>query len=421
VHRLQPSSGSARAAKLIPYTRGLQRELSRAIDPWIADLYRAHPRVVGGPSYWSVTPPFQAPAVASTSVVPVGFEDDTRYLGGARAWLARVALVAPTFHRGRPLDLDAFHLATLRALLLARDLRLISIWHPSFLLLLIDALAAHWDRLLDDVGRADRRRADEIRAARPDDVRRIWPSLAVVSCWADGASRPAAAALRDRLSGIACQPKGLIATEGVVTIPFGDRRPVAIRSHFYEFIGDAGRARLAHELEIGREYAVVLTTAGGLYRYRLGDRVRVDGFAGRTPSLAFVGRDDRVCDACGEKLSDGFVAGVIDALCRNRERPRFAMLAPDEGPDGRAYTLFVDGEFARRPGLAHALEAGLRRNPHYAWCVDLGQLRPARVAPVGEGADRRYVDACVARGRRIGDVKPVSLDPWPDWRRVLTS
>lgn len=30
----------------------------------------------------------------------------------------------------------------------------------------------------------------------------------------------------------------------------------------------------------------------------------------------------------------------------------------------------------------------LRRNPHYAWCVDLGQLAPASVAAVGPEADR---------------------------------
>ena len=38
VRRLSPSSGSTRAEKLVPYTRGLRQELSRAVDPWIADL-----------------------------------------------------------------------------------------------------------------------------------------------------------------------------------------------------------------------------------------------------------------------------------------------------------------------------------------------------------------------------------------------
>ena len=42
--------------KLIPYPRGLQRELNRAVGPWIVDLYRRHPSLVAGPAYWSISP-----------------------------------------------------------------------------------------------------------------------------------------------------------------------------------------------------------------------------------------------------------------------------------------------------------------------------------------------------------------------------
>src|SRR5262245_61182077 len=36
VRRLVPSSGSTSAAKLVPHTRTLQQEFSRAVDPWLA-------------------------------------------------------------------------------------------------------------------------------------------------------------------------------------------------------------------------------------------------------------------------------------------------------------------------------------------------------------------------------------------------
>ena len=47
--------------------------------------------------------------------------------------------------------MDAFRYATLRHLLQADDLRLISVWNPTFLTLLLDALAANWGPLLDDL------------------------------------------------------------------------------------------------------------------------------------------------------------------------------------------------------------------------------------------------------------------------------
>jgi hypothetical protein len=251
-------------------------------------------------------------------------------------------------------------------------------------------------------------------------VRDIWPRLGVVSCWADGAAELSANHLARALPGITVQPKGLIATEGIVTIPFDGLHPLAIRSHFFELIDPDGRCRLPHELERGVEYAPLITTAGGLYRYHLGDRVVVDGWIEQTPSLRFVGRGDRVSDRCGEKLSDGFVGGVLARIFEQSAVPRFAMLAPEHTTDGLAYTLLIEPAGPVSPDLAAALEHELRSNPHYAWCVDLGQLRPARVVCVGPDADRVYTDACVARGQRLGDVKPVSLHADSGWERLYT-
>ena len=41
-----------------------------------------------------------------------------------------------------------------------------------------------------------------------------------------------------------------------------------------------GGTLLPHEATIGRDYELVITNLGGLYRYRIGDVVRVAGFHG---------------------------------------------------------------------------------------------------------------------------------------------
>lgn len=427
VNRLVPSSGSTAAVKLIPYTAALQREFSEAVDAWIADLYLRRPGLALGPAYWSITPA-TAPArafVEQQCSVAIGFDDDSAYLGGVRSALARAVMAVPATVRLSS-DLTAFRRTTLRHLLCARGLRLISVWHPSFLSTLLDALTDDWGAILDDVSAIDASRARDLRRLAPDQIPAIWPALRLISCWGDGPARANADALAMRIPGVEVQRKGLLATEGVVTIPFRGQHPLAIRSHFFEFLAADGRAMLAHQLEPDVEYSVILTTAGGLYRYHLADRVMVTGRVERTPSLAFVGKDDRVSDRRGEKLSDGFVARVFDRLfAAPRLRPRFAMLAPEERGSGVCYTLFIEegppkgGHDEDAARLAAMLEAGLRSNPHYAWCVDIGQLRPARVVRVRPGADRAYVDFCVAQGQRIGDVKPVSLHPGTEWGRVL--
>jgi GH3 auxin-responsive promoter len=447
VSRLAPSSGSTRAAKLIPHTASLQREFSLAIDAWIADLFRRHRSLVGGPAYWSVTPAISFDAIAAARLgaappaVPIGFDDDSAYLGGFRQMISRALLAVPDEIR-LVTDQQAFRYITLLFLVHARDLRLISVWHPSFLTRLLEALPEYFDRLIADVARGTLNppgvlprqvrallaprldpnppRAKELRCAGAKTVSDIWPELGVVSCWADGPAALAANHLARALPGVTVQPKGLIATEGIVTIPFAGLHPLAIRSHFFEMVDPDGQCRLPHELEHGVEYAPIITTAGGLYRYRLGDRVVVDGWIERTPSLRFVGRGDRVSDRCGEKLSDGFVTAVLARIFEASVVPRFAMLAPEPTADGIAYTLLIEPAGPLSPNLAALLERELRANPHYAWCVDLGQLRPARVVCVGPHADRVYIEACVARGQRLGDVKPVSLHADSGWERLYT-
>jgi hypothetical protein len=72
--------------------------------------------------------------------------------------------------------------------------------------------------------------------------------LALISCWADAHATGPARGLRARLPDVEFQPKGLLATEAFVTIPFRGAWPVAIRSHFFEFLEEDGSLKLADEL-----------------------------------------------------------------------------------------------------------------------------------------------------------------------------
>src|SRR5256885_11782413 len=89
------------------------------------------------------------------------------------------------------------------------------------------------------------RRAAELEQAGPSDYRRLWPRLGLVSCWGDAHAATHLAGLNNALPGVRIQPKGLIATEAFVTLPFAGATPLAIRSHFFEFRRDDGKVLLA--------------------------------------------------------------------------------------------------------------------------------------------------------------------------------
>ena len=418
VTRLATSSGSTRARKLIPYTPLLQREFNRAIGPWMTDVYWSNPSLAAGCAYWSITPVASPPESSrqSPNAPPISFDEDSAYLGGLRKRLVDAVMAVPADVRYVG-EIDAFRAVTLRHLLRRRDLRLISVWHPSFLELLLDFAEARWNDLIADAARDDPSRGTELRRVSPGAWNQVWPDLALISCWADAHAAGPAQSLRRRMRHVRLQPKGLLATEAFVTIPFRDAWPLAIRSHFFEFVAEDGSIRLAHELRLGQCCGVVVTTGGGLSRYRLGDRVEVDGFVGRTPSLRFIGRDDHVVDRFGEKLSEAFVGSTIrDVLSGAGIAATFSMLAPD----GSRYTLFIQSHDPLPSALTARLDDALRANPHYDYCRRLGQLQAPAVFPIDGNAYEQYIAALQNGGMRAGDAKPAPLSGRSDWAAHFT-
>ena len=439
VRGLGLSSGSVSAAKRIPFTRRLQREFRRAIAPWVVDLHRGRPELVLGCSYWSITPVVRDPS-PEPGVIPVGFEEDGEYLGGAWKRLVDATLAVPGAVR-LVRDVDAFRYVTLLFLLRRPDLSLVSVWHPSFLTLLLDALTPHWDSLVNDVRqgtircpsrlpaaierdlrsrlRPNPRRAEELAATGPEEYTAIWPRLQIVSCWADGHAAFSLNVLKRMLPRVHIQPKGLLATEAVVTLPFEGLTPLAVRSHFFEFLRE-GRAYLAHQLVPGEVYSVVVTTGGGLYRYRLEDTVEVNGFVRKTPSLRFVGKQDCVSDLCGEKLNETFVARALDEVCeRLGMAPRCALVAPDLSGMPPAYTLYLEIDAQPPAALSRLLDEHFAMNPHYGYCRTLGQLAPVRLFRVTGPMFSLYINRCRDLGQRLGDVKPLALSRMAGWSDVF--
>ena len=446
----EKTTGSTAASKHVPYTASLLRELQSAVLPWMADLYRRRPALLLGGAYWSVSP-LAAGAERTPGGVPVGFEDDLQYFGALGPALARVMLAPPGL--ARIADVETCRYATLRFLLESEALRLISVWHPSFLVLLEDALDAHAERLIEDVRQGTLRPPTpllpEVHQAlerrlrpRPERAARLrwcwgrdgkltaeaaWPHLQVVSCWADAAAAPYAAELARRHPGALLQPKGLLATEGVVSVPWGTGpgSVLAVTSHVLEFVDEEApgeRPRLADELEDGRRYSVLITNGGGLYRYALGDVVRVVGREEATPRVEFVGRGRQVSDLFGEKLHESRVREVVEAALHEAAlAPSFALVAPEAGAPP-AYALFLEcadlpeGALSR---VVHRVERELLEGHHYAYCRRLGQLGPLRGFRVRAGGARAYFERLVAAGQRAGTVKPALLSAETGWSERL--
>lgn len=396
------TSGSGAEHKDVPYTNALLREFQSALVVWLASLVRDCP-AIAGPCYWSMSPD-NSPPEKTAGGVTVGSASDASYLAGSPAEKLLPTVVGSISPGTDSVD---WQLDALRMMAAEPGLKLLSVWSPTFLLSLLDVVldGARTERSLCTLKEslpADRYKALSA-AIEYRDFTNLWPQLEVISCWADGPSAAYSARLGSLFPGKRIVPKGLFATEGVVSISWGttSERPVAITSHFLEFMDESGSPRLVDELAVGERYKPLLTTSGGLYRYCLGDVIEVTGFIERTPCIRFIGRDDHRSDLVGEKLDEGIVSRAVNRATL----PGSAILIPVSGAQPPRYLLVVDSPADE---AAQRIEAELCRTHHYSIARNNGQLAAVSACRVSSLSCLLH-ESWQAAGRRSGDVKPVSL------------
>jgi hypothetical protein len=184
----------------------------------------------------------------------------------------------------------------------------------------------------------------------------------------------------------------LIAAQGCVPL---------LNEVFFEFEDSTGKIHLLHELKPETEYSIILSQKGGLYRYRMGDRVCMTHTYLNTPCLEFLGRDQMTSDLVGEKLHAAFVAQVLDRL--NLGSTTFRSLVPVTQPQPH-YLLLLDQANLGGEAIAQQLDAALSESPHYQHARLLGQLAPAQ-AWVSPDVPELVLQQRLQAGQKWGDIK----------------
>jgi len=150
--------------------------------------------------------------------------------------------------------------------------------------------------------------------------RDYWPELVAIACWTGGTLVNYIEQLPDYFGDIPIREIGLMASEGRFTIPWDDAPATGILdilSHFFEFIPEdeadheKPKTLLAHEIEKGKRYFLVVTTSSGLYRYKMHDLVEVTDFYHGTPMVKFLSKGSRFASITGEKISEFQIVKAI--------------------------------------------------------------------------------------------------------------
>lgn len=243
--------------------------------------------------------------------------------------------------------------------------------------------------------------------------------LSLVACWLGGTVGSYARHLADYCGSTPQRDIGLLCSEGRFTIPMNDGTPAGaleIASHYYEFIPEAEidspqpTVLECHELEVGKNYFILLTTSCGLYRYNIYDVMRCTGYEGETPLLEFLNKGQRFSDMEGEKISEfHLVAAVNHAADREKLHVTAFTAVPVRPADSQPpyYAILMEEQDVADVAAAHRFVANIDRwladnNVMYQGKRDDGYLGPPRLVRVAKGSFAEYDRAEIAR-RNVGE------------------
>ncbi len=253
-------------------------------------------------------------------------------------------------------------------------------------------------------------------------AKRIWPKV----CWGYGMISSTLSVYVEKLNrymgDMPMHNMGYAASEGYMAMPVtlnANDYVLLPRSIIYEFLPvdapDGTRPLFMNELEVGKDYEIIVTNFSGLYRYRILDIVKVTGMYNNTPKIEFLYRSNMGVNVTNEKTTTqmlDYVANCIQKEFNISFRGYSYYGDNDEAGALPRYMFLCDTDSdiptVRKKELEEFIDKCFREcNEKYDKYRRWGMLREPLVAQLEKGAYDAYKASLVAQGRVLNQIKPV--------------
>ncbi|XP_023123252.2 GH3 domain-containing protein [Amphiprion ocellaris] len=266
---------------------------------------------------------------------------------------------------------------------------------------------------LEALMKPDPERAAQLRSHFQEGFRgiakRLWPHLHLVLAVDSGSNQIYGEMLRENYcKGVPFYSPFYAATEGLIGVnlwpqELNRRYLLCPRSMFCEFLPESSledetpQTLLMEEVKEGDSYELVITNASGLFRYRIGDIVKVVGFHNQCPIVEFQYRRGQMLSVRGEKVSEALFldalkkavaqwpgAQLVDYCCAES-----GILGDSIGGSDPHYQVFIELKGVRNltEEQRYKLDICLQQDSAvYKSFRIKGSIGPMRVQLVAEGA-----------------------------------
>ncbi|XP_073307377.1 probable indole-3-acetic acid-amido synthetase GH3.1 [Primulina huaijiensis] len=171
------------------------------------------------------------------------------------------------------------------------------------------------------------------------------------------------------------------------------------------------------DVEIGKEYELVITTYAGLYRYQVGDVLRVTGFHNSTPQFQFIRRKNVLLSIDSDKTDEAELQAAVENASKllsefNTSVVEYTSYADTKSIPGHyvIYWELLAKDSANSPSdsvLAQcclSMEESL--NSVYRQCrVSDNSIGPLEIRVVKNGTFEELMDYAISRGASINQYK----------------
>ena len=265
-------------------------------------------------------------------------------------------------------------------------------------------------------------------------AKRIWPDFV----WSYGMVGSTLAFYVDKLrryiGDAPIHNMGYAAAEGYMAMPVElDVNDYVLlpRSIFFEFIPiddpECKRPLTMQEIEVGKEYELVVTNFSGLYRYQIEDVVRVTGYYNKTPKVEFLYRNNLAMNIANEKTTTQMVDWAA-AETQKKAGVNFKGYSfyADTSVDPVRYMLLAEPEEdipdERIPEIEAILDEYLSEsNEKYFKYRRWGMLAAPKFNVLKKDTYADYREFLKKQGKILNQVKPVTVINTPEREEFFLS
>ncbi|MDP3790891.1 MAG: GH3 auxin-responsive promoter family protein [Candidatus Omnitrophota bacterium] len=443
------TSGTTGKPKFIPVTNFSRKKKAEVMDLWAYYILKDHRDALDGKVLAIINPDDDD---ATDIGIPVGAESGHAYKNMPRMIKKFYAVPYNVFMIQ---DYESRYYCIAR-IALEKNVTTIATLNPSTIVLLCHKIEKYKDELIEDIEkgtlsknvkvppyarnafertfRPNKKRADELKNILKEKKELLpkyfWPNLKLIECWKGGTVKLYLRELPQYFGGVPIRDFGCLSTEARSSIPMSDTGAggvLAINTNFYEFIPkeDIGKSEkrflLCDELEKAKEYYLIVTTPGGLYRYNIDDIITVTGFYNRTPVIEFVQKGLNAVSIMGEKLYESQVNEAVNRAA-DKHKLLIAFFSACAQWNPPRYIFLVEfgrnGQSVNKQALLRSIEEELgKENSEYKYVRDSQLLKPPVLKVVKAGEFEKYRVRRVSEGANDSQFKVAELTANADFEK----